>query len=581
MKLLFAILLFAQIALAEMPFTVKTGDETGLRAAMNAWYSTEQAAGHLTSGSVFWPWTLRALDYDGDNDVDLLACLHSGHGCRLFRNDGNLAYTDATVSTGINDHNLPLADGNGPTIFDLNNDGLDDIIGHGDISAEAGTFFSRPGGLLQLASWKINAAYIYPADFNQDGWTDWFRIYHTQWQNSWTRYNYTYNPATEGVATVSFPYVAPAGAPSEWNDLLAQLAPLTDNRFLGILYHEHDLNSDGLNDIALRGFAGYNNGAKFGRYCLRQTDGSCVESTLAMGLPENGAPIEFTDYNGDGSVDVMVTHGGASSGIYLNNGTGQFTNLGGPTAASLNTTQPYPVRPLRADFNLDGRMDLILYNPRARAVRVYENVGGAEVFEERLNLTGWDSNSVDIADFDNNGSPDFAIGTPAVGSDPRDTEIVIYLSGAAGQPPPPPPGDPLTITTPSPLPLAPCGQAYSQLIEATGGTGHEFNVVAGKLPDGLALTNGAVNGYTGVLTFTFTIRVTNAEGQSAEKEFGLDVSCLTGSGWISDGDRDETIAKLKWYEEVREPELWATVSFWQAKYEQLVNGLKVLLGLAP
>jgi len=90
--------------------------------------------------------------------------------------------------------------------------------------------------------------------------------------------------------------------------------------------------------------------------------------------------------------------------------------------------------------------------------------------------------------------------------------------------------DALAITTPSPLPDAVKGTAYSQTLQAAGGTApFTWSLVPGSsLPAGLSLgsNTGLITGTPTVTgTFTFTVRVTDSSNtvRVAEKAFQLSV----------------------------------------------------------
>jgi hypothetical protein len=81
------------------------------------------------------------------------------------------------------------------------------------------------------------------------------------------------------------------------------------------------------------------------------------------------------------------------------------------------------------------------------------------------------------------------------------------------------------ITTPSPLPDATLSTAYSRTLQATGGSGaYTWSLIAGSLPLGLSLnpSTGAVSGTPTIGgTFSFTARVTDANGAEDTKPFTL------------------------------------------------------------
>ena len=89
-------------------------------------------------------------------------------------------------------------------------------------------------------------------------------------------------------------------------------------------------------------------------------------------------------------------------------------------------------------------------------------------------------------------------------------------------------GSTLTITTTSPLPSGTVGVSYSQTLTASGGTQpYLWSVTAGNLPAGLLL-NALTGDLAGIPlsagTFTFTVKVTDANSAQATKQFTLTIA---------------------------------------------------------
>ncbi len=88
-------------------------------------------------------------------------------------------------------------------------------------------------------------------------------------------------------------------------------------------------------------------------------------------------------------------------------------------------------------------------------------------------------------------------------------------------------GNPLTITTASPLPNASQGVFYAQALAATGGEPpYSWSLLSGSLPAGLNLSaNGAISGTPSASgTSNFTVRVTDNQLATAQKAFSITVS---------------------------------------------------------
>ncbi len=83
----------------------------------------------------------------------------------------------------------------------------------------------------------------------------------------------------------------------------------------------------------------------------------------------------------------------------------------------------------------------------------------------------------------------------------------------------------LTITNPPTLPSGSAGVAYSQTLNATGGTAPFFlSISAGSLPAGLTLAGGAITGTpTSTGSFNFTVQVTDSASITATKQFSLSI----------------------------------------------------------
>ena len=87
---------------------------------------------------------------------------------------------------------------------------------------------------------------------------------------------------------------------------------------------------------------------------------------------------------------------------------------------------------------------------------------------------------------------------------------------------------PPTITTTSPLPIGEIGIAYSEALQASGGSGTytTWSITSGTLPDGLSLSSaGVISGTpTTAGAPSFTVKVTDSLGGTATKDLSVTIS---------------------------------------------------------
>jgi hypothetical protein len=105
------------------------------------------------------------------------------------------------------------------------------------------------------------------------------------------------------------------------------------------------------------------------------------------------------------------------------------------------------------------------------------------------------------------------------------THFIVDLTGYFELTINPPCPTVITVNPANPtLPAGTAGQPYSQTFTATGGTApHTFMVSAGTPPPGLNLSSGGLlsGAPTGLGTFTFTVKATDASGCTGERRYTL------------------------------------------------------------
>jgi hypothetical protein len=383
----------------------------------------------------WWPWGLRAFDFDRDGELDLLASQHGvPHSSvlkSLQRVTGEVRYENATLSRGVEQRELPGADDR-PWSWDIDGDGWLDVGGFSDES-KPNTAFNRGGKQFTVTGRSLFPGLSHPRevlDLDGDGYLDVDGGGKGCWYYQPEERTFRHDKQPRRTMPEAFP---PA--------LLAEIekqSQAQNNRFsrLDLLTHDHvgydtlgyaprpiDLNGDRVGDLVVHGSGGY--GAVYlGRYLIHTAEGKLLDKTADLGLPSEGAPILIDDLTGDGRTDILIA-GEKTGGVYVQGDDGRYACKENPLTDFLRRRGPYLLRAWRADFDNDGDADLVLSNPRLGREAVFENHGGGR-FESVLQARGWDANPIAICDLDDDGRLDLAIGGAA--DDDGKLQITLYLN---------------------------------------------------------------------------------------------------------------------------------------------------------
>ena len=262
-----------------------------LLGASNAWgqLSFEDISATAGVDSVGIARGISFADYDNDGDQDIFVCYSTNTANRMFRNNGNLTFTDVSEETGLNDE----GSGNSSCWGDFDNDGWIDCYvsfmgdpnilhrnnGDGtftDVTVEMGV---EDDALTRSVLW---------ADFDQDGWLDLYS------QNISTQNHHWRNNGGTSFTDVTF-------ATGSNDNLVAQggVAYDYDNDSDLDLYLVHDANQD----------------------CIMfENDGTGnfadVAPAIGLDFEANGMGVDFADINNDGWFDVYVTNLGVN-GLFV------------------------------------------------------------------------------------------------------------------------------------------------------------------------------------------------------------------------------------------------------------------------
>jgi enediyne biosynthesis protein E4 len=338
------------------------------------------------------PGGVALFDYDGDGYLDIffvngaempsLVKRGSQYSNRLYRNNGNLTFTDVTDKAGL----AGAGYGIGVAVGDYDNDGRPDLFvttvdgnqlfhnnGNGtftDVTAKAGV----KGGLYQgKRMWSIAAAWL---DYNNDGLLDLFVSNYCRW-----------NPDTEqpcyangrnGARIICDPrYCAPLpdslyrnNGDGTFTDVSTQTGIAAHlGRGMGVTVADYD--GDGYPDI----FVANDNAANqlFHNIHGQRFEEVALDAGVALGDDGNvlsGMGADFRDLRNLGLPDIWMTSIEKQTfPLYSNLGHGQFAVKTAAAGLALDTFEMSGWGNGAADFDNDGWKDLFV----ARA-NVDENI---------------------------------------------------------------------------------------------------------------------------------------------------------------------------------------------------------------
>jgi hypothetical protein len=319
------------------------------------------------------------LDYDQDGLMDLYQ-VQSGptdiykpaHPLRsaLYHNNGDGTFTDVTDKAGVGGEGHY---GQGIAVGDFNNDGYPDIYvtGYGRAilyrNNGDGTFtdVTAKAGVADEGAWSTSAGWF---DFDKDGWPDLVVANYLDWSpknNLWCGerapgYRSYCNPNNYKGQKTKLYHNNHDGTFTDVSDKSG--VGLPESKGMGILLA--DLNNDGWPDIAMANDTWPN-------FLFENNhDGTFTDNSLISGLAasedgryEAGMGIDAADVDGDGLLDIYITHLDFElNRLYHNNGDGTFTDVTYSSGISNKAMLLSGVAAKFIDYDNDGWPDIVQAN---------------------------------------------------------------------------------------------------------------------------------------------------------------------------------------------------------------------------
>lgn len=381
------------------------------------------------------------IDYDRDGDVDLF---FSGGGTieagppiktkglpsKLFRNDGNWAFTDVSDEVSLP---LPAFYCHGCSTADYDRDGWPDlfIAGYGGVQLlknEDGKRFvdvTQESGLAEIQSWSVQGAWV---DINRDGHLDLYLMTYAEWKPAADRICDNQQGQRDVCGPTLFPGMSDMlflnQADGTFKDVTVEAGLVPENRGLGVI--SADFNEDSYPDI----FVG--NDVQFNQLYLGQEELPFQEEGLLSGTAvsptgerEGTMGVSIGDFNRDGMPDLWYTN-------FANQDNSLCQAIGGASFQNVSVkcglggvSRPWVgFGTVMADFDHDGWLDIFVSNghvgyerlesPYFQPPQLFQNVKG-DRFQEISNEVGpyfhnrYSGRGVAVGDLNDDGALDLVV----------------------------------------------------------------------------------------------------------------------------------------------------------------------------
>ena len=324
---------------------------------------------------------LAVLDFDSDGRPDPFFTNGAGpdglrkatpdYYNRLFRNDGNLRFSDVTERAGIAGEGFSM----GAAAADYDNDGDEDLFVAGvfrnmlyrndgdgtfsDITSESGISSS------EWAVWAVAAGWF---DYDGDSRLDLFVVNYADWTLEFDRYC---GDRDRGLRVYCHPkYLTPIAnrlyrnlGGGRFEDVTTRTG-VSDHKGRGMSAAFVDFDGDGRQDV----FVTNDNLPNF--LFMNLHDSTFAEDALLAGvaLLDHGRPVasmgvDVGDFDGDGAADIAVTAlSNETYPLFRGDGAGSFQEVTVKSGLAKASRSYAGWGNILGDFDLDGRLDLFTAN---------------------------------------------------------------------------------------------------------------------------------------------------------------------------------------------------------------------------
>jgi len=319
------------------------------------------------------------IDYDQDGLMDLYLvqtaatdAYKPAHPLRsaLYHNNGDGTFTDVTEKAAVGGEGHY---GQGVAVGDYNNDGYPDlyVTGYGRAilyhNNGNGTFtdVTKEAGVADEGAWSTSAGWF---DFDKDGWLDLIVANYLEWTpktNLWCGerapgYRSYCNPNNYKGQKIKLYRNNHDGTFTDVSDKSGVGAP--ESKGMGVVLA--DFSGDGWPDIAIANDTWPN------FFFQNNKDGTFTDISLISGLAasedgryEAGMGIDAADVDGDGLLDIYITHLDFElNRLYHNNGDSTFTDITYSSGIGNKAMLLSGVAAKFIDYDNDGWPDILQAN---------------------------------------------------------------------------------------------------------------------------------------------------------------------------------------------------------------------------